>query len=161
MAVKIRLRRVGAKKAPIYRIVAADSRSPRDGRYLEIVGQYNPLTEPSTIVLNHDRIMYWLKTGATPTDVVKKMLVNDGLWEKFSGEKPAPKPVKAVKAEVVKEEVIEEAAPAAEVTEIAEEAPVVEEEVEEVVEEAPAVEELAEVVEEAPAAEEAVETEEA
>jgi len=143
MAVKIRLRRVGAKKAPIYRIVAADSRSPRDGRYIEILGQYNPLTEPSTIVLNHDRIMYWLQNGAKPTDVMKKMLVNDGLWESFSGEKPAPRPAK--KVEVKETPVVEEAAPVAEVVE----------EVVEAVEEAPAVEEVAEVVEEAPVVEEA------
>jgi len=131
MAVKIRLRRVGAKKAPIYRIVVADSRSPRDGRYIEILGQYNPLTEPTTIVLNHDRILYWLNTGAIPTDVVKKMLVNDGLWESFSGEKPAPK---AKKVEVKEAPVVEEAAPAVE-------------EIVEAVEEAPAVEEVAEVAE--------------
>jgi len=142
MAVKIRLRRVGAKKAAIYRIVAADIRAPRDGRYIEIVGQYNPLTNPSTVVLHHDRIKYWLSNGAKPTDVVKRLLIADGLWEEFSGEVPAPRPVK-----VKKEEVVEE-------TPVTEEVPVVEETL--VVEEAPAVEEVP-VVEEAPAEE--VETE--
>ena len=73
--VKIRLQRFGAHKAPKYRIVAADSRSPRDGKFLEILGTYNPLTEPATVTLNAERIQAWLKNGAQPTVTVKNILV--------------------------------------------------------------------------------------
>lgn len=72
--VKIRLRRVGASKRPMYRIVAADSRSPRDGRFIEILGHYNPLTEPTTIVVKEDRVKHWLEHGAQPTEVVTRLL---------------------------------------------------------------------------------------
>ena len=74
MAVKLRLTRVGSKKNPIYRVVAADSRSPRDGKFLEIVGQYNPQTDPSTIELNEDKVKDWLSKGAQPTESVRKLL---------------------------------------------------------------------------------------
>ena len=74
MAVKIRLRRIGAKKAPIYRVVVADSRNARDGRSIEEIGTYNPLTEPSTIELDMDRVNYWIKCGAQPTDTVKTLI---------------------------------------------------------------------------------------
>ena len=74
MAVKLRLTRVGSKKNPIYRVVAADSRSPRDGRFLEIVGRYNPQTDPSTIELDEDKIKAWLDKGAQPTDSVRRLL---------------------------------------------------------------------------------------
>ena len=74
MAVKLRLTRVGSKKNPVYRIVAADSRSPRDGRFLEIVGRYNPQTEPSTIELDEDKIRDWLSKGARPTNTVQRLL---------------------------------------------------------------------------------------
>ena len=74
MAVKLRLTRVGSKKNPIYRIVAADSRSPRDGRFLEIVGRYNPQTEPSTIELDEDKVREWLGKGAQPTESVARLL---------------------------------------------------------------------------------------
>ena len=74
MAVKLRLTRVGSKKNPIYRVVAADSRSPRDGKFLEIVGQYNPQTDPSTIELNEEKVKDWLSKGAQPTDSVRKLL---------------------------------------------------------------------------------------
>ncbi len=74
MSVKIRLARHGAKKRPFYRIVVADSESPRDGRYLENVGTYNPLKDPAEVTLKSDRIEYWLKQGATPTDTVKGLL---------------------------------------------------------------------------------------
>lgn len=79
MAVKIRLRRMGAKKAPFYRIVVADSRSPRDGRFVEEIGYYNPLTEPATIKVDEDKAAEWLKNGAQPTDIVKKLFVRAGL----------------------------------------------------------------------------------
>jgi small subunit ribosomal protein S16 len=79
LAVKLRLRRMGKKKQPIYKIVAADSRSPRDGKFLEAVGFYNPLTDPHTLELKEDRIMYWLNSGAQPTSTVKSLLRQKGL----------------------------------------------------------------------------------
>ena len=72
--VKIRLRRVGAKKAPFYRIVVADSRSPRDGRFIEEIGTYDPLTEPATINIDMERANYWISNGAQPTDTVRGLL---------------------------------------------------------------------------------------
>jgi small subunit ribosomal protein S16 len=74
MAVKIRLARHGAKKKPFYRIVVADSESPRDGRYLEAVGTYNPLRDPAEISLIQERVQYWLEQGAIPTDTVRSLL---------------------------------------------------------------------------------------
>ena len=79
MAVKIRLRRVGAKKAPFYRVVVADSRFPRDGRFIEEIGTYNPLTNPSTVNVDADRAQEWIKTGAQPTDTVKNILSREGV----------------------------------------------------------------------------------
>ena len=72
--VKIRLRRMGAKKAPYYRIVVADSRSPRDGRCIEEIGTYNPMTEPATITVDAEKAQQWIKNGAQPTDTVKALL---------------------------------------------------------------------------------------
>ncbi|HEY3374019.1 MAG TPA: 30S ribosomal protein S16 [Candidatus Aquicultor sp.] len=74
MAVKIRLSRVGGKKNPHYRVIVADSRSPRDGRFIEIIGRYNPQTDPSTIEINNEKASEWLKKGAQPTDQVKNIL---------------------------------------------------------------------------------------
>jgi small subunit ribosomal protein S16 len=74
VAVKLRLARVGSKKNPIYRVVAADSRSPRDGRFLEIVGRYNPQTDPSTIELDETKVKDWLGKGAQPSEAVQKLL---------------------------------------------------------------------------------------
>jgi len=79
LAVKLRLRRMGKKKQPIYKLVAADSRSPRDGKFLEAVGFYNPLTDPHTLELKEDRIMYWLNVGAQPTHTVKSLLRQKGI----------------------------------------------------------------------------------
>ena len=79
MAVKLRLRRMGKKKQPIYKVVAADARSPRDGKFLEAVGVYNPLTNPHTVDLKEDRINYWLDHGAQPTDTVKSLLSQKGI----------------------------------------------------------------------------------
>lgn len=79
MAVKLRLKRMGKKKQPIYKVVAADSRSPRDGKFIEAIGLYNPLTNPATIDLNEDRAMYWLGVGAQPTDTVKSLLSKKGV----------------------------------------------------------------------------------
>ena len=74
MAVKLRLTRVGSKKNPVYRIVAADSRSPRDGKFIEIVGRYNPQTDPSTIEFDEERIRHWLSKGAQPSNTVQRLL---------------------------------------------------------------------------------------
>jgi small subunit ribosomal protein S16 len=79
LAVKLRLRRMGKKKQPIYKVVAADARSPRDGKFLEAVGIYNPLTNPHTIDLKEDRINYWLNNGAQPTDTVNSLLNQTGI----------------------------------------------------------------------------------
>lgn len=79
MAVKMRLRRMGAKKAPFYRIVVADSRSPRDGKFIEEIGYYNPLTEPVEVKVNEEKVSQWLSNGAQPTETVKRLLTNAGL----------------------------------------------------------------------------------
>lgn len=79
--VKIRLRRMGAKKAPYYRIVVADSHSPRDGRFIEEIGTYNPLTDPSTVTVESERVLYWIKNGAQPTETVRALLKKNGVIE--------------------------------------------------------------------------------
>jgi len=79
LAVKLRLRRIGKKKQPIYKVVAADSRSPRDGKFLEAIGLYNPLTDPLTLEIKEDRALYWLNVGAQPTDTVKSLLSQKGI----------------------------------------------------------------------------------
>ncbi|MBI9070429.1 MAG: 30S ribosomal protein S16 [Melioribacteraceae bacterium] len=79
MAVKLRLRRMGKKRQPIYKVVAADTRSPRDGKFIEEIGLYNPKTEPATINLKEDRASYWLGVGAQPTDTVKNLLSKAGI----------------------------------------------------------------------------------
>ncbi len=84
MAVKIRLRRMGAKKAPFYRVVVADSRSPRDGRFIEEIGYYNPVSEPKTVKIDEDKAVQWMKNGAQPTDVVKRLFAQAGIVEKLS-----------------------------------------------------------------------------
>ena len=83
MAVKLRLRRMGKKKSPFYRIVAADSRAARDGRIIESIGTYNPLTNPIEIEIKEDRVFYWLGVGAQPTDTVKNLFQKKGLWLKW------------------------------------------------------------------------------
>jgi len=83
LAVRIRLRRMGRKKRPYYRIVVADSRSPRDGRFIETVGTYNPLTEPYQVEIDEDRIFYWLKNGAQPSQTVRSLLSRKGVWLKW------------------------------------------------------------------------------
>ena len=79
MAVEIRLRRMGAKKAPFYRIVVADSRYPRDGRFIEEVGYYNPLTEPVEVKIDAEKVKKWIANGAQPTDTVKALLKKNGI----------------------------------------------------------------------------------
>ena len=83
MSVKIRLKRMGSKKRPFYRIVVADSRSPRDGRFIETVGTYNPLTEPEQVTLKEEAIMNWLSNGAQPSDTVRNILSKQGVMKKF------------------------------------------------------------------------------
>jgi len=89
--VKLRLMRMGKKKQPTYRIVAADSRSPRDGRFIEILGHYNPRTEPSEIVVDNDKAVAWLLKGAQPTERVEKLLKVSGAYEQFEDAKAAKK----------------------------------------------------------------------
>ena len=86
--VRIRLRRTGAKKQPSYRVVVADQRSPRDGRFIENIGHYNPRTEPSTVVIKEDRALHWLRQGAQPSDAVRRMLVSTGVMDIFEGKVP-------------------------------------------------------------------------
>ena len=82
MAVKIRLRRLGDKKSPFYRVVVADSRYPRDGRFIEVLGTYNPLKEPVEVKINNDLAKEWIKKGAQPTDTARAILVKSGAIEK-------------------------------------------------------------------------------
>ncbi|MBQ3403710.1 MAG: 30S ribosomal protein S16 [Synergistaceae bacterium] len=83
MAVKIRLSRQGRKKAPFYRLVVADERSPRDGKFIELIGTYNPMTDPAAVSINEERALYWLKNGAVPSDTARGLLKKQGIWEKF------------------------------------------------------------------------------
>jgi small subunit ribosomal protein S16 len=91
MAVRIRFARHGKKKAPFYRLVVTDSRSPRDGRYIEMIGTYDPLTEPSAIKVDEERALHWLRQGAQPSDTAISALRKAGIWEKFQAEKNPPK----------------------------------------------------------------------
>lgn len=111
MAVKLRLMRMGKKKQPTYRVVAADSRSPRDGRFIEVLGFYNPRTEPSTIDIDNDKAVGWLRNGAKPTERVQKLLTISGAWGEFTGE-AAPAPYVAP-APAASDDDAEDAAPAA------------------------------------------------
>lgn len=89
MAVKIRLKRMGAKKSPFYRIVVADARAPRDGRQIETVGTYNPLTTPAEVKINEELALKWLSTGAKPSDTVRNLFSEQGIMEKFHNAKNA------------------------------------------------------------------------
>lgn len=84
MAVKLRLTRIGKTKQPHYRVIASDSRSARDGRFLEIIGQYNPRLEPSGLKIDNDKAVQWLMKGAQPTERVKKLLQISGAWDQFT-----------------------------------------------------------------------------
>jgi small subunit ribosomal protein S16 len=118
LAVKIRLMRVGKKKQPTYRVVVADARSPRDGRFLEILGQYAPREEPSSVTIDNDRALHWLNAGAQPTESAAKLLQIAGVWDAYKNaagktaaalpkpktpkaktEKPAPAPAPEAAAE--------------------------------------------------------------
>jgi small subunit ribosomal protein S16 len=82
MAVKIRLKRMGAKKTPFYRVVVADSRAPRDGRFIEEIGTYNPLTDPATVKIDAEKVQKWLSTGAQPSQTVRNLLRREGISSK-------------------------------------------------------------------------------
>ena len=87
MAVKLRLKRMGAKQKPFYRIIVADSRSPRDGRFIETVGTYDPIKSNDNITVKEDRVTYWLDNGAQPTDTVKSILSKSGVWANYKNSK--------------------------------------------------------------------------
>lgn len=87
MAVRMRLQRFGRKKRPFYRVVVADARSPRDGRFIERLGHYSPIEEPSEVVIDEERALYWLSVGAQPSDTVKSLLSQVGIWAKFMNQK--------------------------------------------------------------------------
>jgi small subunit ribosomal protein S16 len=98
LSVKIRLRRIGAKKHPFYRLVVADSRSPRDGKFIEILGTYDPMTEPVKLNLDLDKIKVWLQKGARPSDTARAFLIDQGLLPKESARKRPTKPPKPAAA---------------------------------------------------------------
>ncbi len=85
--VKIRLRRVGTKHSPSYRLVVADSRAPRDGKFINIIGHYNPLTDPETVVIDEEKALHWLRHGAQPTATAARLLTKAGIIEKFKAVK--------------------------------------------------------------------------
>lgn len=90
MSVRIRLRRMGARKQPFYRVVVADSRSPRDGRFLDTIGTYNPRAEPAEIRIDREKALAWLESGAEPSDTARSLLAEVGIWQRFrTGEWPA------------------------------------------------------------------------
>jgi small subunit ribosomal protein S16 len=95
LVVKLRLMRMGKKKQPTYRIVATDSRSPRDGRFIEILGHYNPRTEPSELKVDNAKAVGWLRQGAQPSDTVRRLLQMSGAWAEFKGEAPPAAPATA------------------------------------------------------------------
>jgi small subunit ribosomal protein S16 len=88
MATRIRLRRMGAKKRPHYRVVVADQRAPRDGRFIENIGRYHPLEDPSLIEIDEERALHWLRTGAQPSEQVQNLMTKVGIWEKFAADRP-------------------------------------------------------------------------
>ena len=83
MATKIRLKRLGQKKAPFYRIVVADSRAPRDGRFIEEIGYFNPLSEPNELKIDEEKALKWLSTGAQPSETVKSLMKKSGVWKQY------------------------------------------------------------------------------
>ncbi|MCL0065735.1 30S ribosomal protein S16 [Dehalococcoidia bacterium] len=85
--VRLRLQRTGRRNRPSYRVVAAESRTPRDGAFIEILGHYDPLTDPATVVIDEDKALKWLRVGAKPTETVTSLLRKQGIWDKFESEK--------------------------------------------------------------------------
>ena len=109
MATRIRLRRLGANKRPFYRVVVADQRSPRDGRFIENIGKYHPLEDPSVIEIDAERALHWLRVGAQPSNQVRNLLTKVGIWDTFVAERPsaargmkAPKTDRPVREKVSK-----------------------------------------------------------
>src|SRR6266496_1948924 len=88
MSVRIRLTRTGKRKEPHYRVVVADQRSPRDGRFIEIIGKYHPLSDPSVIEIDEARALHWLMVGAQPSNQVRNLMTKVGIWERFVAERP-------------------------------------------------------------------------
>ena len=100
MSTRIRLRRMGANKRPFFRVVVADQRSPRDGRFIENIGRYHPMDDPSVIEIDRERALHWLRVGAQPSSQVRHLLDRVGIWEAFVAERPsAAVPVKPGRAE--------------------------------------------------------------
>jgi small subunit ribosomal protein S16 len=97
MSVRIRLKRLGAKKRPFYRVVVADQRSPRDGRFIENIGRYQPLDDPSVIEIDEERALHWLRVGAQPSNTVRVLMTKVGIWDRFTSEK-SEKDAKSAKA---------------------------------------------------------------
>ena len=93
--VRIRLRRLGAKKRPFYRVVVTDQRHPRDGRFLENIGKYHPMDDPSLIEIDEDRALEWLSKGAQPSDTVRTLMTKVGIWDKFLAASPKRKAIEA------------------------------------------------------------------
>ena len=120
MAVRMRLRREGKKKQPFYRVVVADVRSPRDGRFIEDIGYYQPLTDPSTISIDRERALHWLQRGVQPSDAVRKLLRIEGIWEEFKpgdpGKDRSAKHVQRAEAAKAKEDARRKAESAAKKT---------------------------------------------
>jgi small subunit ribosomal protein S16 len=126
MATRIRLRRMGSKGRPFYRVVVADQRAARDGRFIENIGKYHPLSDPSLIEIDEERALYWLRVGAQPSDQVRNLMTKVGIWETFVKERPAAAAsVKAPKERPAKEKLSKKAqAKAAEATAAASAPPV-------------------------------------
>jgi small subunit ribosomal protein S16 len=95
MSVRIRLKRLGAKKRPFYRVVVADQRSPRDGRFIENIGRYQPMDDPSVIEIDEERALHWLRVGAQPSNTVRVLMTKVGIWERFGSEKKDAKAARA------------------------------------------------------------------
>ena len=93
MTTRIRLRRMGSNKRPFFRVVVADQRSPRDGRFIENIGKYHPLDDPSVIEIDQDRALHWLRVGAQPSDQVRNLMRKTGIWDEFVKERPSAAPV--------------------------------------------------------------------
>ena len=91
MAVRIRLKRLGARKRPFYRVVVADQRSPRDGRFIENIGRYQPMDDPSVIEIDEERALHWLRVGAQPSNTVRVLMTKVGVWDRFTAEKDQQK----------------------------------------------------------------------
>ena len=127
MATRIRLRRMGANKRPFYRVIVADQRSPRDGRFIESIGKYHPLEDPSVIDIDEDRALHWLRTGAQPSDQVRNLMTKVGIWEKFVAERPsAEKDAKPSRDGKPSKEKVSKKAAAKRAAEASEEAPATE-----------------------------------